>query len=432
MADHNNQTIRVGLLGLGTVGAGVAQILLDPKGRHPLLSELTLHRVGVRSLDKPRTLSLPPGVLTTDLAALVHDPAIDLVVEVLGGLEPARSLMLQAIGQGKHVVTANKAVMARHGAELFQAAQAQGVYVLMEGAVGGGIPIIHPLKQALGANRLTRILGIVNGTTNFILTQMTQGRGDFATALATAQSLGYAESDPSADVEGEDAADKIAILATLAFGVQVNRQQVYCEGIGGIQAVDLRYAERLGFQVKLLALAQRQGEALDIRVHPTLISQDHPLASVQGVQNAIVLGGEPLGEVMLQGPGAGAGPTASAVVGDVVNVAATLRADSGYHPLLGSGLTTPMPQLPTDAVQTRFYTRILTQDQPGVIGQLGTCFGDQGVSLASIVQIGSHEQLAEIVVVTHRVREGNFWLALAEIRQFPAVAAIPTVLRVWS
>jgi len=429
---NENRTIRVGLLGLGTVGAGVAQILLDPKGRHPLLSELTLHRVGVRSLHKPRALHLPPGLLTTDLAALVQDPEIDLVVEVLGGLEPARSLMLQAIAQGKHVVTANKAVVARYGAELFQAAQDQGVYVLMEGAVGGGIPIIHPLKQALGANRLSRVLGIVNGTTNFILTQMAQGRGDFATALATAQSLGYAESDPSADVDGEDAADKIAILATLAFGVRVSREQVYCEGIGGIQPVDLRYAERLGFQVKLLALAQRQGEALDIRVHPTLIAQDHPLASVQGVQNAIVLGGEPLGEVMFQGPGAGAGPTASAVVGDVVNVVATLRANSGYHPLLGAPVATAMPQLAMDEVQTRFYTRILTQDQPGVIGQLGTCYGRHGVSLESIVQISTQEQLAEIVVVTHQVREGNFWLALEEIRQFPAVAEIPTVLRVWS
>ena len=428
----NARTIGVGLLGLGTVGAGVAQILLDPKGRHPLLSEIRLHRVGVRSLHKPRALHLPPGVLTTDVTGLVQDPEIDVVVEVLGGLEPARSLMLQAIAQGKHVVTANKAVMARYGAELFQAAQAKGVYVLMEGAVGGGIPIIHPLKQALGANRLNRVMGIVNGTTNFILTHMMQGRGDFATALATAQALGYAEADPRADVDGEDAADKITILATLAFGVQVNRDQVYWEGIGGIQPVDLRYAERLGFQVKLLALAQRHGEYLDIRVHPTLISQDHPLASVQGVQNAIVLGGEPLGEVMFQGPGAGAGPTASAVVGDVVNVVAMLRAGSGYHPLLGSQVMTSMPQLPMDEVQTRFYTRILTQDRPGVIGQLGTCFGQHGVSLASVVQIGSQEQLAEIVVVTHQVREGNFWLALEEIRRFPAVDQIPTVLRVWA
>jgi homoserine dehydrogenase len=428
----NARTIGVGLLGLGTVGAGVAQILLDPKGRHPLLSEIRLHRVGVRSLHKPRALHLPPGVLTTDVTGLVQDPEIDVVVEVLGGLEPARSLMLQAIAQGKHVVTANKAVMARYGAELFRAAQAKGVYVLMEGAVGGGIPIIHPLKQALGANRLNRVMGIVNGTTNFILTHMMQGRGDFATALATAQALGYAEADPRADVDGEDAADKITILATLAFGVQVNRDQVYWEGIGGIQPVDLRYAERLGFQVKLLALAQRHGEYLDIRVHPTLISQDHPLASVQGVQNAIVLGGEPLGEVMFQGPGAGAGPTASAVVGDVVNVVAMLRAGSGYHPLLGSQVMTSMPQLPMDEVQTRFYTRILTQDRPGVIGQLGTCFGQHGVSLASVVQIGSQEQLAEIVVVTHQVREGNFWLALEEIRRFPAVDQIPTVLRVWA
>ncbi|MCS6781670.1 MAG: homoserine dehydrogenase [Gloeomargarita sp. SKYBB_i_bin120] len=424
--------INVGLLGLGTVGAGVAAILLDPQGRHPLLTDIVLRRVGVRSLHKPRALHLPAGILTTDLVGLVQDPDIHIVVELMGGLEPARSLLLQAIQQGKHVVTANKAVLARYGTELWQAAQDKGVYVLMEGAVGGGIPIIHPLKQALGANRLTRVLGIVNGTTNFILTQMEQAGIDFATALATAQSLGYAEADPRADIDGEDAADKIAILATLAFGVQVVREEVYCEGIGGIEPVDLQYAERLGFRIKLLALAQRQGEALDIRVHPTLIPVSHPLASVQGVQNAIVLGGDPVGEVMLQGPGAGAGPTASAVVGDIVNVAATLRANSGYHPLLGATGALPTRRLPMDEVQTRFYTRVLTQDKPGVIGQLGTSFGRHGVSLESVVQIGRRDDLAEIVVVTHQVREGDFWLALEEIRQFTAVTAIPTVLRVWS
>ncbi|MFN5516537.1 MAG: homoserine dehydrogenase, partial [Cyanobacteriota bacterium] len=293
---------KVGLLGLGTVGAGTVKILQDRLGRNPLLAEIEIARVGVRDLAKARPVELAPGVLTSDLESIVADPEICIVVEVLGGLEPARSLILGAIAHGKHIVTANKAVIARYGPEIYEAANQAGVYVLLEAAVGGGIPIIKPLKQSLGANRIASILGIVNGTTNYILTQMTQAGAEFADVLAEAQRLGYAEADPSADIDGLDAADKIAILASLGFGGRVKREDVYCEGIRGVSAVDIAYAERLGFTVKLLAIASGQqgelSESLQLRVHPTLLPKEHPLASINGVNNGILVSGDPLGEVM--------------------------------------------------------------------------------------------------------------------------------------
>ncbi len=257
---------KVGLLGLGTVGGGVAEILLNPAQRHPLLQEITLHRVGVKSLDKPRAVDMPAELLTTDLAAIVTDPAIDIVVEVIGGLEPARTLMLTAIAHGKHVVTANKAAIALYGDELFTAAKQAGVYVLLEAAVGGGIPVIQPLKQSLGANRIRSVMGIVNGTTNYILTRMQTEGADFADVLADAQRLGYAEADPTADVDGLDARDKIAILASLAFGERIKLADIPCEGIRQITATDITYAEKLGFVVKLLAIADQQvsGDRLQV------------------------------------------------------------------------------------------------------------------------------------------------------------------------
>ena len=328
--------VKVGLLGLGTVGTGTAKILLDPTGRHPLVSDIEVARVGVRSLDKPRDIEIAADRFTTDLEAIVTDPSIDVVVELIGGLEPARSLMLKAIHQGKHVVTANKAVIARYGDELFTAANEAGVYVLLEAAVGGGIPVIQPLKQALGVNRIQAVTGIVNGTTNYILTRMQEEGGDFETILADAQALGYAEADPTADVDGLDAADKIAILASLAFGGRIKLSDVYCEGIRHVSAADIAYAERLGFVIKLLAIARRDicptsNEALDqlqLRVHPTLVPDHHPLASVNGIYNAILVEGEPIGQVMFFGPGAGEGPTASAVASDILNIAATLKSQS--------------------------------------------------------------------------------------------------------
>ena len=435
--------LKIGLLGLGTVGTGTAEILLNPTGRHPLLQEIEIYKVGVRSLDKPRTISLPPDVLTTDIESIVTDEAVDIVVEVIGGLEPARSLILKAIAHGKHIVTANKAVIARYGAEIFTAAQKAGIYVMLEAAVGGGIPVIQPLKQSLGVNRIRTITGIVNGTTNYILTRMQAEGSEFNDILADAQQLGYAEADPTADVDGLDAADKIAILASIAYGGRIKLPEVSCEGIRQVSAADIAYAQKLGFVIKLLAVAKREettlvadnpdSEMLQVRVHPTLVPQSHPLASVSGVYNAILVEGEPIGQVMFFGPGAGSGPTASAVVSDIVNIAAVLKTAGNtehLHPLLSCSHQHYCRLSPMSELVTRFYARFLTKDSPGVIGSLGTSFGKHNVSLESVVQTGFQNELAEIVVVTHDVREGNFRQALDEIRTLEAVDSIPSILRV--
>jgi len=438
---------KIGLLGLGTVGTGTAKILRDPAQRHPLLQELELYRVGVRSLDKPREVELSADCITTDLEAIVTDPAVDVVVELLGGLEPARSLILKAIQHKKHVVTANKAVIARFGAEIFTAATEAGVYVLLEAAVGGGIPVIEPLKQSLCANRINGLMGIVNGTTNYILTRMQLEGADFDAVLADAQRLGYAEADPTADVDGLDAADKIAILASLAFGGRIKRDEVHCEGIRQVSAADIAYADKLGFVIKLLAIARRnvsaqptEPEQLQLRVHPTLVPKAHPLASVNEVYNAILVEGDPIGQVMFYGPGAGAGPTASAVVSDILNIAAILKVERGaatrpdgsplLDPLLACSHQHYCAIAPMAELTTRFYARFLTQDSPGVIGSLGTCFGSHNVSLESVVQTAIRGDLAEIVVVTHDVQEGNFRTALAEIQAMEAIATVASTLRV--
>ncbi|MCU0565409.1 MAG: homoserine dehydrogenase [Oculatellaceae cyanobacterium Prado106] len=437
---------KIGLLGLGTVGTGTVEILLNPQQRHPLLQELAIHRVGVRSLDKPRSVELPAEMLTTDLESIVTDPDVDIVVEVMGGLEPARSLILKAIAHGKHVVTANKAAIARFSDEIFTAANQAGVYVLLEAAVAGGIPVIEPLKQSLCANRIQTLMGIVNGTTNYILTRMQTEGSSFDAVLTDAQQLGYAEADPTADVDGFDAADKVAILASLAFGGRIKLEEVHREGIRQITAADITYADRLGFVIKLLATAKRDAnsgtegtEQLQVRVHPTLVPKSHPLANVNGVYNAILVEGEPVGQVMFFGPGAGSGPTASAVVADILNIAAILKVDrNATHPD-GSPLLDPLLACshqhysaiaPIEDLESRFYARVLTQDSPGVIGRLGTTFGNHDVSLESVVQIGLKDNQAEIVVITHCVREGNFRKALAEIQAFDAVANVPSVIRV--
>ena len=427
---------KIGLLGCGTVGTGTAEILLNPAGRNALLQEIEIAKVGVRTLDKEREVQFPSGVLTTDLEEIVNDPSIDIVVELLGGLEPSRTLILQAISNGKHIVTANKAVIARYGDEIYTAANQAGVYVLLEGAVAGGIPIVKPLKQSLGVNRIQSVIGIINGTTNYILTQMSEEGADFDAVLAEAQQLGYAEADPTADVDGLDAADKIAILASIAFGGRIKRENIYCEGIRGVTATDISYASKLGFVIKLLAIAQtnpHDSESLQVRVHPTLVPQHHPLASINDVYNAILVTGEPLGQVMFFGPGAGKGATASAVVADILNIVGILKSSgktSNLDPLLSCSHQHYTPITPIADIESRFYARFLCQDIAGVIGHLGTCFGKHNVSLESVVQIGLRGQLAEIVVVTHDVTEGNFRQALKEIKDLEAIDSIPSILRV--
>ena len=426
---------KIGLLGYGTVGTGTAEIILDSEGRNGLLSEIEISKVGVRSLEKTRSPQLSAGVLTTDLESIVTDPEIKIVVELLGGLEPSRSLILKAIEHGKHIVTANKAVIARHGEEIFTAANKAGVYVLLEASVGGGIPVIKPLKQSLGVNRLQTVIGIINGTTNYILTQMTQEGADFSEVLAEAQKLGYAEADPTADVDGYDAADKIAILAAIAFNGRIKRDEIPCEGIRQITATDISYADDLGFVIKLLAIAKanENDDSLQVRVHPTLVSKNHPLANVNGVYNAILVEGNPLGQVMLYGPGAGKGATASAVVSDIVNIVSLLQTNQTnkkLDPMLSCPHEHFKQLTPIEKINSRFYARFLCQDVSGVIGHLGTSFGKHDVSLESVVQIGFRNNLAEIVVVTHDVREGDFRTALEEIKGLDSINSIPSILRV--
>jgi len=431
-------TIGIGLLGLGTVGAGVAAILASPTGRHPLVGELALKRVAVRDLNRPRPIELSGELLTTEPEAVVDDPNVDIVVEVMGGLEPARSLILRAIAAGKPVVTANKAVIARYGEEIAAAAAAKGVYVLIEAAVGGGIPIIEPLKQSLGGNRIQKVSGIINGTTNYILSRMADEGAAYGAVLADAQQLGYAEADPAADVEGGDAADKIAILSALAYGGSVPRAAIPTEGINTLDARDVAYAAQLGYVVKLLAVAQYLGTAadgaaqLDVRVHPTLLPKGHPLAGVHGVNNAILVEGDPVGQVMFYGPGAGAGPTASAVVADILNIAG-IRQAAGAHarldPLLAASSWRPCQLIDTARTTHRNYVRLSTSDEAGVIGKIGTCFGQAGVSIQSIMQFETQSAQAEIVVITHDVLEANFRAALAAIGALSDVHAVAACLR---
>ena len=443
-------TIGVGLLGLGTVGAGVAAILASPEGRHPLVESLVLRRVAVRDPGRARPVALPADCLTTDPEAVVDDPAVEIVVEVMGGLEPARSLILRAIAAGKPVVTANKAVIARHGQEIAAAAAERGVYVLIEAAVGGGIPIIEPLKQSLGGNRIQRVSGIINGTTNYILSRMAEEGAAYADVLADAQRLGYAEADPAADVQGGDAADKIAILAGLAYGGPVPREQIPTEGIDRLDSRDVAYAAQLGFVVKLVAVAERMGAPaadgaggegdagdplpLDVRVHPTLLPRQHPLAGVHGVNNAILVEGDPVGRVMFYGPGAGAGPTASAVVADILNIAGIRQVGggdpaAGLDPLLAANSWRRCRLVEGERTRHRNYVRLRTRDEPGVIGRIGNCFGHAGVSIQSIVQFETREDGAEIVVITHEVLEARFREALAAIEALADVEAVAACLR---
>lgn len=424
--------IKLGILGLGTVGTGTVEVLLDGAGRHPLLSEVEIYRVGVRTLDKPRQVQLPDRLVTNDLEAIVTDPQVDIIVELIGGVEPARSLIIQAIQCGKHIVTANKAVISRFWDEIFTAANKAGVYVMLEAAVGGGIPVIRPLKQSLNVNRIKTVIGIVNGTTNYILTRMQREGSNFDEVLADAQSLGYAEADPTADVDGLDAADKIAILASLAFDGRIKLEDVYCEGIRQVSKTDIAYAEKLGFVIKLLAIAKQDNDtSLSVRVHPTLVPREHPLANINGVYNAILVEGEPIGQVMFFGAGAGAGATASAVSSDILNLVAELKiSPQNPNPLLTCRFHSFSKIAPIEELFTRFYARFLTRDQPGVIGKLGTCFGEYDVSLESVVQTGFQGELAEIVVVTHNVREGDFRQALSQIESLDAIDSIPSLFRV--
>ncbi len=427
--------IKVALLGLGTVGAGVWQLCTDTKGRDPLLQEIQIVGVAVRSLSKPRALAIPDHLLTTDALGLVSRPDVDIVIEVCGGIEATLPLLKTALDHGKHVVSANKALLARHWRSLSALARLRGVYLLFEAAVGGGIPLIQPVRQCLGANRLERLIGILNGTTNYILTAMSQSEMPYDQALAAAQNLGFAESDPTADVEGHDAQEKLALLSALIFRTAiVPLADIPTEGISRIQIEDLRYAKELGFGIKLLAIAQKLNTGqLYLRVAPHFVPQDHPLNRVSGADNAVVVEGEPLGRVMLLGPGAGSGPTASAVVSDVINIVARYTPTGIFLDPQVTSEANCIPQLlPQGEHCSRFYVRLGVLDKPGMVGLVGQAFGEAGVSLESVVQkalsqLGDMAR-AELVVITHWVSENKLKQALRHLELLGVT--IGSVLRV--
>ena len=428
--------VGIGLLGLGTVGQGVANIISQPKDRHPLVGELELVSVAVRNIKKKRDISIPDSILTTNPTEIINNPNIQIVVEVMGGIEPAKSLIIQAIRAGKSVVTANKAVIARHGEEISNEAKAAGVYVLIEAAVGGGIPIIEPLKQSLGGNQITKVSGIINGTTNYILSRMDKEGVNYAEVLKDAQVLGYAESDPAADVEGSDAADKIAILSGLAFGGAINRANIPTTGINLLEDIDVNYARKLGYGIKLLAISEKgetqssreDSQPLSVWVEPTLVPEDNPLAGVNGVNNAILVEGNPIGQVMFLGPGAGSGPTASAVVADILNIAGiqSMSEDKIFNldPLLSAKGWRSCHVAEKEQITKKNYIRLIAEDSPGVIGEIGTIFGKKKISIESIVQFDAKDKKAEIVVITHKINQGQLEEALLDIENLQQVKRI--------
>jgi homoserine dehydrogenase len=424
------ELVRVGLLGCGTVGSALAQLLHDQGAEVEARTgiRLVLARVAVRDLARSRPVALAPGVLTDDAAAVATDPEVDVVVEVIGGIEPARALIHGALGAGKPVVTGNKELLAHNGAELFAAAEAAGVDLLFEAAVAGGIPLIRPLRESLVGERITRVMGIVNGTTNFILTKMTEEGADYADALAEAQALGFAEADPTADVEGFDAGAKAAIIASIAFGANVTAADVYHEGISGVTAADIAFARRLGYVVKLLAIAEQDDAgAIGVRVHPAMVPVAHPLASVRESYNAVFLEGDAVGNLMFYGRGAGGSPTASALLGDLIDAATNLKQGSSAS----MGTLAEATIRPMDDVTSEYYLDIDVADRPGVLAAVATVFGDNGVSIRAMEQEGLDDE-AHIVFITHTAREADVQATLRALKELDAVDRVGTLLRVVS
>ena len=411
------KTVRIGLLGCGTVGGGVVQ-LLHENARYlasRVGAELRVERVLVRAAERERVPQLDRSLLTTDPEAVLGDPSIDLFVETIGGVEPARGYVERALDQGKSVVTANKMLLALHGPALVDRAVARGADLAFEGSVGGGIPIVRTLREALASDWVVSLRGIINGTCNYILTRMSAEGSTFEAALADAQRLGYAEAEPSLDVDGHDAAHKLVVLAMLAFGARVDSGSVPVEGIRRIEPIDHQFAARFGFAIKHLAIGRDHGRAIELRVHPALVRRDSVLANVSGVLNAIALEGRALGPCLLSGRGAGDLPTAVSVVADIVDVArARLHGTSGLD-TRGIQLSA-RPLLPLDQLEGRSYLRFPVRDRPGVLARIAGALGDCGVSIEQMVQQGSGVAPVQIVLLTHAARERDVARALELLR----------------
>jgi homoserine dehydrogenase len=425
------QTVKIGLLGCGTVGIGVVRLLTEKSTEYARRCgyKLELARVLVRDLNAPRHPSLDPALLTVDPADILEDEEIQIIVEVMGGIDPAKEYILQAIGSGKHVVTANKALIARHGQELFEAASENEVSLYIEASVAGGLPIIQTLKRSLVANQLLSLHGIINGTTNYILSAMTEEGREFQEVLSEAQAKGYAEADPTDDVEGYDAVYKLAILSSLIFEQRIPLKQIHRVGITRIASQDIDYAKQFGYVIKLLAIAKQENGHFQARVSPTMIPVDHPLASVNGVYNAILIKGDAAGDIMFYGQGAGSMPTASAVVSDIMNIATEL--ENPPNALMAcSHSGDPVNLGPLDSVVNRYYVRVLTQDKSGVLGQIGLLLGKEDISVHTLLQRKTDPGNAELVFITHPVSDQKLRQAIAQIRQMETTQEIFSIIRV--
>jgi homoserine dehydrogenase len=425
--------LNVGLIGLGTVGSQVAERMLSwgPQLSRRAGVELCLKRVLVRDQSKRRSIQIDPQLLTIDPADVLDDPSVEVLIEVAGGDEPMRSYIERAIQNGKHVITANKMVMAKHGPELLDVAAENNVDVYFEAAVGGGIPLISTFRTDLQANRIERVSAVINGTTNYVLGRMASAGIAMRDAVREAQDAGYAEADPTDDLGGFDATYKLAILASIAYEIKVRPDAIYREGIEGIEPVDFRYARELGYAIKLIAHTQRHPGRVEARVHPAMIPLDHPLARVEGAENAVFVEGDLVGEVLLVGEGAGGRPTASAVVGDLIDLARSIRRGVQNRPSFS--FDDRVGVVPIGEVMTRAYYRILAEDRPGVVAAVGQVFAEEGVSISSFIQkdAWSHDHTAELVVTTHPSLDASLQRARERMAQLEPVRAVSSFLRVF-
>lgn len=427
--------VKVGICGLGTVGGGTFNVLQRNAAEIARRAGrgIEVAQIAARQLNPACELGDTP--VLDDVFAVVNNPDIDIVVELIGGSGVAREVVLQAIANGKHVVTANKALIAVHGNEIFKAASEKGVMVAFEASVAGGIPIIKALREGLAANRIDWVAGIINGTGNFILTEMREKGRTFGDVLAEAQALGYAEADPTFDVEGIDAAHKLTILASIAFGIPLQFDKAYTEGITRLTTADVNYAEAFGYRIKHLGIARRTEEGVELRVHPTLIPADRLIANVNGVMNAVMVNGDAVGSTLYYGAGAGAEPTASAVVADIIDVVRTLTSDPNNrvpHLAFQADSLSDLPVLAADDVTTAYYLRIHAKDRPGVLAKVASILSEGGINIESIIQKEVEEQdgLVPIILMTHRVRERSMNQAIAAIEALDDVAAPVMRIRV--
>ncbi|MGI5911515.1 MAG: homoserine dehydrogenase [Syntrophomonadaceae bacterium] len=422
--------INIGLLGCGTVGSGVIELL--QKNTDAIAKrtgeQIAIKRILEKDLNKCRALGIPENILTEDFNTIINDPDISIIVELIGGINPAFSFIINAIKAGKHVVTANKDLIAVKGREIFATAQQNKIDFYFEASVGGGIPIIYPLKQSLAGNRILEVIGILNGTTNYILSKMSRENREFNEVLAEAQELGYAEFDPTADVEGLDAARKIAILSSIAFNSRLTLDDVYVEGITSITPADIKYARELGYVIKLLAIAKEdEKRQIQARVHPAFLPVSHPLASVNDVFNAVYVRGDAVGEIMHFGRGAGKMPTASAVVGDIIEIGRNLLSHSNGR--IGCMCYENKTILGIEELEAKYYIRMTVKDRPGVLAGIAEVFGNNNVSIATVLQKTSKVDMAELILITHKVQEQNLRNSLTALKGMSIVGAIDNVIR---